>query len=90
MKCISQGGEDVLKEARESKKITQQKLAEKLNVSRYYISRLECRPHTCNPTIKIILGLSTELEIEHEELYNHFVKSINAALLNENDTKKAK
>ncbi|WP_297425827.1 helix-turn-helix domain-containing protein [Clostridium sp.] len=67
----------MLKKARDKKKITQEELSLRLNVNKSYISRLEKHPSTCNPTVKLILGLSKELGIAHTKIYKYFVENIN-------------
>jgi transcriptional regulator with XRE-family HTH domain len=77
----------MLRKARKDKKITQEQLAISLSVTDGYISRLENHPHDCNPTVKLILGLSKELDIEDTDLYKYFVNVINANLENKNNEK---
>lgn len=66
----------MIKEARKARRITQKQLGLRLNVTKGYISRLENHPRTCNPHIKLILRLSKVLDLEHLELFSHFVREI--------------
>jgi transcriptional regulator with XRE-family HTH domain len=77
MKNTLQSGGVMLRELRESNKITQKELSLKLNVDKSYISRLERYPESCNPTLNIILGLSEHLNITPHALLDYFIQSRN-------------
>lgn len=66
----------MLKEERMKRSIPQTQLAKKLLISKSYLCKLEKYPYLCNPPVKLILKLSKELEIEHTEIYLHFVENI--------------
>ncbi|WP_315074406.1 helix-turn-helix transcriptional regulator [uncultured Clostridium sp.] len=70
----------MLEQKRKNKQISQRQLAENLGVSNGYISQLEKRPETCNPTVKFILRLSRELEVDHLDLFSYFADSISPIL----------
>lgn len=58
----------MIKNARNKKKITQRKLAKKLNVSQSYMSKIENRK-TKAISIDLILTLSSILEIDPVDLF---------------------
>lgn len=74
----------MLKNARKSKKLSQQALATKINVKRCYISRLENHPNTCNPSVKLVVKLSKELDCSPVELFLFFI-DVDFKIFNKND-----
>lgn len=61
----------MISERRKEKRIKQEELAEKIGKTAGYVSKLENRNFT-NPTIRIILKLSRELELDKVELFLFF------------------
>lgn len=66
----------MLKEERLKKGMQQKQLAKKLLISNCYLSKLENHPHKCNPTVKLILKIAEQLELEHIDIYTHFIENI--------------
>lgn len=63
----------MIKHKRKEKRLSQIKLAEKIGVSRGYISRLERRDGEFHPSIEKILLLSRELELCPIKVFTFFV-----------------
>lgn len=57
-----------IKQARESKKITQQDLSQQVGVSRNYISDIECGRYI--PSVETLLSISSILKIDLNVLKN--------------------
>ncbi|MBN1042345.1 UNVERIFIED_ORG: transcriptional regulator [Clostridium botulinum] len=72
----------MLKQKRKDKKFTQEELALLLNVSKSTVCQLEKHPELCNPNVKLILKLSSCLDIEHLQIYLYFVDKIKSSLSN--------
>ena len=65
----------MLKSKRKEKHLTEQQLAEKLGISKSYVNKLEKHPEKCNPTINLILKLSTILELCPYFVFKIFIKN---------------
>lgn len=63
----------MIKEARKKYGITQRQLALMVNLERSYISKLENRDKSINPTVKQIVKISKSLKIDPFSLSNWFV-----------------
>lgn len=65
----------MIKSKRKEKGLTELELAEKIGISKSYINRIENHPSACNVSVKIILKLSTILEIEPEKVFLYFINN---------------
>ncbi|MCE5222036.1 MAG: helix-turn-helix transcriptional regulator [Clostridium sp.] len=65
----------MIKEKRKEKGLTQSKLAEKLGISKGYLSKLEKHPFICNPNVNLIIKLLKELEIHPIKIFIFFTKN---------------
>jgi transcriptional regulator with XRE-family HTH domain len=68
-------GDQMLKQRRKYKRITQIDLASKLNVRGSYISELENHPEVCNPTLNVMIGLSKHLKLNPYKVFDYFIRS---------------
>lgn len=64
----------MLKKKREMRNLTELELAKRIGVSEGYISKLEKHPDKCNPTVNLILKLSSELMINPVRVFIFFIK----------------
>lgn len=64
----------MIKENRQSKKLTQSKLAKNLGISKSYLSKLEKHPFLCNPNVNLILKFSKELNLDPIEIFLYFIE----------------
>lgn len=65
----------MLKNARLKKGLKQCELAEKLNISPPYLSKLEKGTYCSNVSINLIDKISTTLELEPVDVFEHFYNS---------------
>jgi transcriptional regulator with XRE-family HTH domain len=59
-----------IKELRQNKKLTQEKLAERADINAKYISRIELGME--NPTIDLFIKLAKALEVEMWEMFDFY------------------
>lgn len=67
----------MLRDRREEKQLTLLQVAEKINKSESYLSKLETHPNKCNPSIDTILKLSQELDLHRIIVFEFFASSRN-------------
>jgi transcriptional regulator with XRE-family HTH domain len=62
----------LLEEKRTEKELSLNQLAEKIGVSKSYLSKMEKHPGACNPTVNVIFRLSKELGISSYRILHYF------------------
>ena len=67
----------LLEEKRTEKELSLTQLAEKIGVSKSYLSKMEKHPSACNPTVNVIFRLSKELGISSYRILHYFKQHYN-------------